>query len=421
MPSQSLLEIVAIIAIAWCLSERRTAVRWQSVAAGIGLQLALAILLLKIPLIRHALGTLNGGVIVLSDATRAGTSFVFGYLGGAETPFPDGGIGTSFILAFQALPLILVISALSALLFHWNIIQPVVRAFATVLSRTIGVDGPAGVATTMNIFVGMTEAPLVIRPYLERESRSGLFVIMTAGMATVAGTVMVLYATMLQGLLENPIGHLLTASIMAAPAAIAIAFVMVPEDRSGPEQGSPATDIHVVREPGENTMSVITRGAIDGAQLIINIIAMLIVLVALVSLANAIIGLLPDVLGAPLTLQRLFGWIMAALAWLIGIPWQEAPVAAALLGTKTVLNELIAYSDLAGLAPGALSPRGQLIMTYTLCGFANFGSLGIMIGGMSAMAPARRAEIVALAPKALILGTFSTCLSGAMVGFLTWT
>ncbi|TAL00543.1 MAG: nucleoside:proton symporter [Rhodospirillaceae bacterium] len=421
LPIQSLLGVCAIVAIAWGLSERRDEVRWRSIALGLGLQFVLAVLLIKIPVMRDAFGVLNGAVVALNNATRAGTAFAFGYVGGADAPFAFSGTGSTFILAFQSLPLILIISALSALLFHWNVIPPVVRAFAWVLRRTVGVDGPAGVATTMNIFVGMVEAPLVIRPYLVAESRSGLFVIMTAGMAMVAGTVMVLYATMLHGVIPNPLGQLLTASILAAPATVVVAFLMVPEDPALRAAGQDATAIILTRHPGDNMMSVISRGTVDGAQLIINIIAMLIVLVALVSLANTVIGHLPDVYGAPLTLQRMLGWVLAPLAWLIGIPWSEAPAAGALLGTKTVLNELIAYTDLSHLGPEVLSVRSRLIMTYALCGFANFGSLGIMIGGMGAMVPERRAEIVALAPKTLVSGTLATCLSGAMVGLLTWT
>jgi CNT family concentrative nucleoside transporter len=416
---QSLVGVAAIVAIAWGLSERRRAVRWRSIAFGLGLQVALAILLLKVPPVRDALGVLNGLVTTLNKATLAGTSFVFGYVGGGEAPFVPSGTGSSFILAFQSLPLILIISAISGLLFHWNIMPPVVRGFAWVLRRTIGVDGPAGVATAMNIFVGMVEAPLVIRPYLKAESRAGMFVIMTAGMAMIAGTVMILYATFLAGLIPNPLGHLLTASILAAPATIVISFLMVPQDPAKEANGD-ISHIHLPRDPNDNIMSVITRGTTDGAQLIINIIAMLIVLVALVSLANMIIGWLPDVFGAPLTLQRILGWLLAPLAWLMGIPTGEATVAGALLGTKTVLNELIAYSELSHLGAEALSERSRLVMTYALCGFANFGSLGIMIGGMGAMVPERRAEIVELAPKSLISGTLATCLSGAVVGLLTW-
>jgi CNT family concentrative nucleoside transporter len=421
LPLQSALGLIVLVGLAWAVSERRRAVPWRRVGLGVALQLVLAIVLLKIPVLQSFFALLNRAVSGLSQATREGTTFVFGYLGGGEVPWVASGAGSSFVLAFQAFPLIMVISALSALLFHWNIIQPIVRAFAWVLRRTIGIDGAAGVAAAMDIFVGMIEAPLVIKPYLRTLSRSGLFVVLTTGMATVAGTVMVLYATMLDGVIPNPLGQILIASIIATPAAIVIAFVMVPEDPAAAKVAPTESEVLLARRPGDSMMSVITRGTIEGVELVIGVIAMLIVLVALVSLANQIIGFLPDVFGAPLTLQRMFGWLMSPLAWLIGIPWKEVPIAGALLGTKTVLNELIAYSDFSQLPDGALSARSRLIMSYALAGFANFGSLGIAIGGIGAMVPERRAEIVELAPKALISGTLATCMSGAMVGLLTWS
>jgi CNT family concentrative nucleoside transporter len=416
---QSGFGIAAILGIAWALSERRRDVRWRAIGFGMLLQLVLAVLLTKVPVVSAAFGKLNNLVIALNAATREGTSFVFGYIGGADAPFMGGGPGSGFVFAFQSLPLIFIISALSALLFYWNIIPPVVRGFAWVLRRTVGVDGPAGVATTMTILVGNVEAPLVIRPYLIAESRAGLFVIMTAGMGMVAGTMMVVYATLLDGLIVNPLGQILTASIMAAPGTVVIAFLMLPETPDNLHAQRTEADVVLPRHAGDNMMSVITRGTVDAIPLIMNIIAMLIVLIALVSLANMVIGMLPDVAGAPLTLQRMFGWLLAPMAWLLGIPWGEAPTAGALLGTKTVLNELVAYTDLARLGPEVLSPRSRLIMTYALCGFANFSSVGITIGGLGAMVPERRPDIVALAPRALISGTLTTCLSGAMIGLLT--
>jgi CNT family concentrative nucleoside transporter len=285
------------------------------------------------------------------------------------------------------------------------------------LRRALGVDGPTGVAVAMNVFVGMVEAPLVVRPYLRGESRAALFVIMTAGMATVAGTVMVLYASFLDGIVPNALGQILTASLISAPASIVIALIMVPE-RAGAAQDERI--VAIARDPTDNAMSAITRGALDGVQLLINILAMLLVLVALVSLANQIIGLAPDVAGAPLTLQRIFGWVMAPVAWAMGLPASELAVAGQLLGTKLVLTELIAYIDLARLPAEALSDRSTLILTYALCGFANFGALGIMIGGLVAILPERRAEVVELATKSLISGTLATCMTGAVVGLLMW-
>ncbi len=411
--------VAVILGLAWLLSERRKDVVWSAIAKGVALQFVIALLLTKVPVIQRGLEALNGMVNALMAATRAGTSFVFGYVGGGDVPWASTNPGANFVFAFQALPLILIISAISGLLFYWNIIPPIVRAFAWVLRRTIGVGGPAGIAVTMNIFVGMVEAPLVIRPYLRTETRSGLFIIMTAGMAMVAGTVMVLYATLLDGLIPNPIGQILTASIMAAPATIVIAFIIMPEDPALFAAGSDPGKILLPPSPGNNMMSVITKATIDGLQIFANVVGMLIVLVALVAIANSILNVFPDVFGGPLTLQRAFGWVLSPMAWLLGIPWDQAPTAGGLLGTKMVLNELIAYTDMSKLPVDALSERSRLIMTYALCGFANFSSIGITIGGIAAMVPERRPDIIELAPKAMLAGTLATCLSGAVIGILT--
>ena len=380
--------------------------------AGLVLQVVLALLLLKLPLFRDVFLALNGLVAALQEATSAGTRFVFGYLGGGPLPYkPAGGAG-SFLLAFQALPLVLVISALSALLYHWRILPLVVKGFAWALQKTLGIGGTAGVSTAANVFVGMVEAPLLVRPYMKTVGRSDLFVIMVAGMATIAGTMMVLYATFLKGVIPGAIGHLLTASILSAPAAVVIAKLMIPGD-DAPGEGEVS-----LSSAYASSMDAITTGTLDGLKLLLNIVAMLIVLVALVALANMVLGLLPDIGGAPLTLQRLLGYVMAPVAWLIGIPWAEAGQAGALLGTKVILNELIAYLDMAALPGDALAPRSRLILTYAMCGFANFASLGIMIGGLGAMAPERRAEIVELGLKSILAGVMATCMTGALVGLL---
>ncbi len=411
--------VAVILGLAWLLSERRKDVAWPAIAKGVALQFVIALLLTKVPVIQRFLEALNGMVNALMAATRAGTSFVFGYVGGGDVPWTTVNPGSNFVFAFQALPLILIISAISALLFYWNIIPPLVRAFAWVLRRTIGVGGPAGIAVTMNIFVGMVEAPLVIRPYLRTETRSGLFIIMTAGMAMVAGTVMVLYATLLDGLIPNPIGQILTASIMAAPATIVIAFIIMPEDPAQLAAESDPTKVLLTPSPGNNMMSVITKATIDGLQIFANVVGMLIVLVALVSLANSILAVFPDIAGGPFTLQRGFGWLLSPIAWLLGIPWAEAPTAGGLLGTKMVLNELIAYAEMSKLPADTLTERSRLIMTYALCGFANFSSIGITIGGIAAMVPERRPDIIELAPKAMLAGSLATCLSGAVIGILS--
>jgi CNT family concentrative nucleoside transporter len=301
----------------------------------------------------------------------------------------------------------------------------VVRGFSFALERTIGVGGAVGLSTAVNIFVGHVEAPLFIRPYLARLTRSELFIVMTGGMAGIAGTVLVLYATMLGPIIPDAAAHLVIASVLGAPAAILIGLIMVPETtptppaRGGGMGGGSAGELVEPEPVASSTMDAIVKGTVAGLELLLTICAMLIVLVALVHLANAIIGLLPEVGGAPLSLQRMLGWVMAPVCWLMGIPWEQAPTAGSLMGIKTILNELIAYVELSKLAPDALDPRSRLIMLYALCGFANFGSLGIMIGGMATMAPSRRDDIVSLGLKSVVSGTLATCLIGAIVGVLS--
>jgi CNT family concentrative nucleoside transporter len=306
--------------------------------------------------------------------------------------------------------LVLVVSALTALLFYWRIIPYIVKAFSLLLEKTMAIGGALGLGASANIFVGMIESPLFIRPYLKDMTRSELFAIMTCGMATIAGTVMVLYATILNTIIPDAMGHILTASIISAPAAIIISQVMVPET------GTQTSGQLVPPQTASSSVDAITRGTLDGISLLINIIAMLIVLVALVTLSNLILGLFPDFGGQPVTLQRLLGYCMAPVVWLMGIPWSEATAAGSLMGTKTILNEFIAYIELSKLPEETMSQHSRLIMTYALCGFANFGSLGIMIGGLRSMVPERQDEIVALGLKSIVAGTLATCMTGAIVG-----
>ena len=413
MALQSLFGIIGILFLAWLASENRRDVPWRIVIAGVALQFAIALLLLKFPPAHAVFGVINSGVDALQTATQAGTSFVFGYLGGGEAPFVAGVAGSTFIFAFQALPLILVISALSALLYYWRILPVVVKGFAWVLNKSMGIGGAAGVATVANIFVGMVEAPLFIKPYMDKLSRSALFMVMVSGMATISGTVLVLYSTILSGTIPDAAGHLLTASLISAPASLLIAALMVPGDSGASDS------IDLPRGTEHNAMEALVKGTTEGLQLLLHIIALLIVLVSLVAIANQILGLLPEFEGAAFTLQRVMGWVMAPVAWLMGIPWAEATQAGALLGTKTILNELIAYADLAALPAGTFSERSELIMTYALCGFANFGSLAIMIGGLGTISPERQPEIISLGIKSIIAGTLATCMTGAVVGVIT--
>jgi len=409
---QSACGFLAIIAIAWLLSENRRSVPWRIVISGALLQIVLAAVLLKVPLFRDLFLTLNELLSALEKSTQEGTRFVFGFLAGGPQPFEERPGTSSFVLAFRALPLILVVSALSALLFYWRVLPAIVRALSAVLEKTMGVGGAVGLSAAANIFVGMVEAPLIVRPYLKAMSRGELFIVMTCGMAGIAGTVMVLYATILGPVMPDAMGHILSASIISAPAAILVAAVMVPP------RGVPTSGKLMPPQPATSSMDAVTRGTLDGLQLLLAIVAMLIVLIALVTLVNLGLGLLPEWGGAPITLQRALGLVMAPLVWLAGIPWAEATTAGALMGTKTVLNEFIAYVDLAQLPAEALSPRSRLIMTYALCGFANFGSLGILIGGMATMVPERRDEIVALGLRSIVAGTLATLMVGAAVGML---
>jgi CNT family concentrative nucleoside transporter len=409
MALQSLGGIVALLAIAWLLSENRRAVSLREVAAGLALTAVLALLLLKLPQSRAVFAVLTRAVDAVAAATRAGTSFVFGYLGGAPLPFEAAHPERTFVLAFQALPLILVVSVLTTVLFHWRILPAIVRAIAWLLRRTMGVGGAVGLSTAANIFVGMVEAPLFIRPYLAKLSRSELFVVMTGGMAGIAGTVLVLYATFIANVVPDAFGHLLVASVLAAPAAILVARIMVPETAEARTEA----ELGPMEPIAQSSMDAVVKGTLAGVELLINVVAMLLVFIALVHLANALLGF---VAGDGVTLQKLLGYAMAPLCWLMGLPWNEAVTAGALMGVKTILNEFIAYLDLAALPPDALSARSRLIMTYALCGFANLGSLGIMIGGLATMVPQRRAEIVALGPKSIVAGTLVTSLLGALVG-----
>jgi concentrative nucleoside transporter, CNT family len=407
----SLIGFVLLHVIAWAFSENRRVVAWRPVAAGMLLTLGLGVLLLRVPLFKEIFFLVNDALNALEKATREGTSFVFGFLGGGPLPFAETYAGASFVLAFRALPLVLVVSALSALLFHWRVLPWIVKMFSLLLQKTMGVGGAIGLSSAANVFVGMVEAPLIVKPYIRNMTRSELFILMSCGMATVAGTVMALYASILSKVVPDALGHILIASIISTPAAIAISVLMVPGE-------AVATEGKLVPQGATSSMDAITRGTVDGVQLLINIVAMLLVLVALVSLANQILALLPEVAGAPVTLQRALGIALAPLVWIMGVPWAEATTAGALMGTKTVLNELLAYIDLAKLPEGALSPRSRLMMTYALCGFANFGSLGIMIGGLATLAPERREEIVSLGGKTIVSGTLATCVAGSVVGVL---
>ena len=409
---QPIIGLAVLIAAAWCLNANRRVFPWRLVAAGLAVQILAAVVLIRLPGSQIVFVWINNGVLALQRATEAGTSLVFGYLGGAPLPFEESYPGAAFVLAFRALPLVLVVSALSALLYHWRVLPQIVRAFAWVLTRVLRTGGAASFATAANIFVGNVESPLLVKPYLERMSRADLFIVMTARLSTIAGTVFVLYSTLLQDVLPNAAGHLLTASVLSAPAAVVVARLMVPAGTSAVRER-----IEFERRYG-GAMDAIATGTIDGLKLLAYIIGFVLVLVALVELANILLGVLPDVLGAPLTLQRILGWVLAPVAWLIGVPWAEATSAGQLLGSKIVLNELVAFLDMTRLDPGELSDRSRLILAYAMCGFANFGGLGIMLGGLGALVPSRRREVLELGIKSLVAGNIATLMTGAVAALV---
>lgn len=396
---------------AWLLSENRKTIEYKTVLVGLSLQITIALLFFYLPFFQHLFLFLNKIVELLDIATTAGTSMVFGYLGGGELPFAETYPGASFIFAFRALPLVMVVSALSSLLLYWRITPFIIRSLSKFLQKTMGIGAAVGINTAANIFVGMIEAPLLIKPYVKKMTRSELFLLMTGGMATIAGTTLMLYATIIERAIPNSLGNILTASIISAPAAIIISHIMVPE--TGPSTEGDIVDIHDTR----NSIEAISRGTMDGMQLFLNIIGMLIVLVAFVSIVNQLLALLPFSNGQ-LTLQHIMGYIFTPVMWLIGIPWNEAHQAGSLMGIKTILNEMLAYIELSQLSADALSERSRLILTYAMCGFANFGSLGIMIGGLYSIAPERIKDISSLGAKSIVSGTIATLMTGAVIAIL---
>ncbi len=407
---QSLLGLPLLCALAWACGGCRRGVRPRVVAAGLLGQLLLAAALLHVPPLRAGFALVGGAVEALARATRAGTSLVFGYLGGAPLPFAETAPGASFVLFFQALPLVLVVGALSAVLYHWRVLPAVVALLARGLGRLFGLSGACNLGVAANVFVGMVEAPLLIRRWLAGLSRAELFVTMAAGLATISGNMLVVYAALIAPVVPDAAGQLLAASLVSAPGAVLAALLMMPE-REG--HAPPEADAAQPRLY-DSTMDALVRGTADGLELLLGIMASLVVFVALVALANAALEPLTG-----LTLQRIAGWLFWPLAWAMGVPAAECATVARLLGVKVVVNEFVSYLELATTGGAGLSERSRLILAYALCGFTNFGSVGIMVTGMAAMCPERRAEIVALGLPSLVAAAIACCMSGATVGLLT--
>ena len=408
---QSAIGLLLLAGLAWALGGFRRGVAPRVIVAGIALQIVLAAVLLNVPPVRATFFLLGDAVDALATATRAGTSLVFGYLGGGPLPFTENRPGSSFILFFQALPLVLVVGALSAVLFHWGVLPAIVRAMAGVLTRIFGIGGATGFSVAANVFVGMVEAPLMIRAWLARLTRSEMFVVMTAGLATISGNTLVVYALIISPVVPDAAGQLMTASLIAAPASILAALLMMP-----PAPGDAVTEgaEGIPEKLYDSTMDALVQGTKDGLDLLLGIMAALIVFVSIVALINLALEPLAGV-----TLQKIAGWVLWPVAWAMGIPAGEAATVGASLGVKMIINEFVSYLELAASGGAGLSDRSRLILTYALCGFTNLGSVGIMVGGMSAMCPERRADIVKLGLPSLISGTIACCMTGAVVGVLT--
>ena len=396
-------------------SENVKAIKIRYLVSAVVIQVLLALMLIKVPLVSNFFEYLSYGVMTLKEANDYGTSFVFGYLAdkAPNAPFDITNSAGTFIFAFGGLTLIIVMSAISALLWHWRIIPVLVNALSVIFKKPLDVGGPVGLSATANIFLGQVEAPLLVRPYLASMSKNELLILMTVGMSTIAGSVMVIYTTMLSPIYGiGLIGHFLTASIISVPAAIMYANIIIPSETKTDFPADNSTKMY------SGTMDALTRGTQAGIEIFLNVAAMLIVVMALVFLVNAILGVLPDVLGQPLTMERMFGWLFAPLAWCMGIPWTESQTAGELLGVKTILNEFVAYLYLADTNTYVLSEKSNLIMLYALCGFANFSSVGILLSGMSAMVPERRKDLIAVSIKALWAALLASCMTGFIVGIL---
>ncbi|MEO1487978.1 MAG: nucleoside transporter C-terminal domain-containing protein [Pseudomonadota bacterium] len=412
--------IAVLVAIAWGLSEDRSArPSWLWILGALALQAALALIIVRVPIVWDAMAIANAGVQAIERATLKGSAYMFGYLGGAPLPFELAeGADPPLIIAFQILPLVIVFSALAALLWHWGVLRAAVNGLSFLLQRTLGVSGVVGLSGGANLFLGVVESPLAVRAYFKTMSRAELFQVMVLAMATISGAILILYATTLRATLgDAATGHMIAASLVSLPAALLIAKLMVP---GAPDDSE--TDV----DEGESGLSyassvdAIVKGTMDGMQLFLAVIAVIIVVFALVALVDEALALLPLIAEEPVSLKRLFGWLFAPLMWLIGVPWTEAQSAGALMGTKAILNEYVAYLELAALPEGTLSARSLLIVTYALCGVANLASVGLLVSTIGTLCPERRAEAAGLGIKSWIAGNIATAMTGAWIGLITF-
>lgn len=411
--------IALLLALAWALSEDRGGrPGWRWIAGALALQGLLAVMIVRVPFVWDIVTLANEGVAAIERATLAGSSYMFGYLGGADLPFElKDGAQPPLIIAFQILPMVIVFSALAALLWHWGVLRWLVNGLSFLLRRSLGVSGVVGLSGGANMFLGVVESPLVVRAYFARMSRAELFQVMVLAMATISGAILILYATTLRATVPDAVGHMISASLVSLPAALLIAKLMVPG--SPDEQGTEADR----DDPGlkyDNSIDAIVKGTLDGMQLFLAVIAVIIVVFALVALADQVLALFPLVGDEPLTLKRLFGWLFAPFMWAIGVPWGEAQAAGGLMGTKAILNEYVAYLELAALPEGSLAPRSLLIVTYALCGVANLASVGLLVSTIGTLCPERRAEAAGLGIKSWIAGNLASAMTGAWIGLVTF-
>ena len=405
---QGIFGVLFLIGFVWLCSERRDQVDVRFLGIGLFAQFSLAFLFFQVPLMSDILMSLNFIIAAIEAATLEGTRFLFGYLGGGSEPFEVSEGGYLYLFAFRVLPNVIVFCVLIAVLWYWKILPKVVTGFGFLLRRVFKVSGAVGTSAAATLFLGMVETPMIIRAYLTKLTRSEFFTVMTCGMSTVAGSVMIIYANTLSDIIPGAIGHIVAGSVLNIVGAIYVSRIIVPED-STPTSSDKFEDLGY-----SSTMDAITRGTQDGLKLALNIGGMLLVIISLVALVNGVLGLL-EISGQPLSLQRMLGWLFSPLAWLIGVPWSEAHLAGKLMGSKIVLNEMIAFIELAALA-NDLSENSRLVLLYALCGFANFGSLGILIGGLSTLVPERKTDYLSLAPKSLISGNVVTFITASLVG-----
>jgi concentrative nucleoside transporter, CNT family len=412
---QGLIGISAILLMAWGLSEQRKAFPgWRWVGGALLLQILIALVIVRVPLVWDIITLANHAVTAIEKATLVGSSYMFGYTGGGQLPFVlKDGAQAPLVIAFQILPLVIVFSALAALLWHWKILSFIVRGLSWAMQKTMGVSGVVGLSGGANIFLGVVESPLVVRAYFDKMSRSELFMVMVLAMSTISGAILILYAQTLAKTVPDAVGHMISASLISLPAAVLIARLMVPGE------GDTQTDPADTSLKYESSIDAVIKGTMDGVQLFLAVIGIIIVVFALVALVDQMLTVVPPIDGDPLTLRRMFGWLFAPLMWAIGVPWNEAGAAGALMGTKAILNEYVAYLDMAALAQGTLGPRSQLIVTYALCGVANLASVGLLVSTIGTLCPARRADAASLGIKSWVAGNLASAMTGAMIGLVT--